>query len=119
MQLPELEGRRLNQSGNGDCFLRTHRNITDTHLDGVEEWVWADVPPDLLRVVHAVCLDEQAAELFVLAPAAEAVRNVGARKLVEDFGAIAFEAGVMPTPEGRVGGESKDMGQEVAHRVHD
>ena len=40
-------------------------------------------------------------------------------KVLENFGAVAFVAGVEAEPEGRVGGERHDVRQKVAHRIHD
>ncbi len=72
-----------------------------------------------LGVVEAVGLDEDVDESFKLAVTGEGIGDVGARKFVEDLGAIALEAGVVAAPEGRVGREREQVGQEIAHRVHD
>ena len=78
-----------------------------------------DIPPDLLRVVDAVGLDQQVDEVFELAVARKAVRDIRARKLIEDLRAIALEPRLHPAPERRVRGERQDVRQKVAHRIHD
>src|SRR5271163_4812659 len=112
MQLIYLRRRRLDEGGNGQRLLRAHGQVANPHLDGVEEGMRADVPPDLLGVVEAIGLDEHVNEVFEVAVAGEGVRNIGARELVEDLGAVAFESGVITAPKGRVSRERKDMGQE-------
>ena len=117
--MPELAGRRLDQCGDGDGLLGPEGDVADADLYCVEEGVGADVPPDLLGVVDAVGLDEQADIAFELRVAGEAVGQVGAGKVLEDLGAIALVAGVHAQPEGRVRGQRQDVRQEVAQRVHD
>jgi hypothetical protein len=94
-------------------------NVADADLDGVEERVRADVPPDFFCVVDGVGFDEEVYVAFEFGVAGEAVGEVGAGKVFEDLGAVALVAGLHAEPEGRVGGERKDVGKEVAKRVHD
>src|SRR5580704_10929107 len=77
-----------------------------------------DVPPDLLGVVDALGLHQQIHEALVFTPAWKIVRNVGARKFVEYFAAIRFQARVHAQPERRVGGERQNVRQEIPRRVH-
>ena len=95
------------------------RDVADADFDGVEEGMRADVPPDFFGVVDAVGLDEEADVVFELGVAGEAVGQVGAGEVFEDFRAIALVAGVHAEPEGRVGGEREDVRKEVAQGVHD
>src|SRR5579859_4621388 len=77
-----------------------------------------DVPPDLLGVVDAVGADQQTDVAFEFRVTRESVRNPRAGEVLKYLGAVAFVAGIDPEPEGRVGGEGHDVGQEVAHRIH-
>ena len=77
-----------------------------------------DVPPDFLRVVDAIGLDQQLDEIFVFAPAGEIVRNVGARKFVEHLAAIGFQSGIHPQPERRIGRERQNVRQKIARMIH-
>ena len=119
MQLVELDRHGLEERGEGDRLLDPHRHVADAELEGVEERVRADVPPDLLAVVDAVGLDQQLDVVVVLGEAAEVVRDAGAREAVEDHAAVRLEAGVAALPEGRVGGQREEVRQEVARLVHD
>src|SRR3954470_15416529 len=49
MELVKLYDRRLNQCCETHRFIEAQRNVANTHLESVEEWVRPDVPPDLLR----------------------------------------------------------------------
>ena len=94
-------------------------NVADADLDGVEEGMGADVPPDFFCVIDRVGLDEEVDVAFKLGVAGEAVREVGAGEVFEDLGAVALVAGLHAEPEGRVGGEREDVREEVAQGVHD
>ncbi len=117
--MPEFAGGGLDERGDGDGLLGAKGDVADADLDRVEERVGADVPPDFFCVVDGVGLDEQVDVAFELGVAGEAVGEVGARKVFEDLGAVALVAGLHAEPEGRVGGEREDVGEEVAERVHD
>ena len=118
MQLVKLRHGRLDQRGDRDGLVRAHRNIADAELDGVEEWMRPDVPPDLLRVIDAVGLDQQLDEVLVLAPARKIVGDVGARELVEHLAAIGLQPGVHAEPERRVGRQRQHVRQEIARVIH-
>ena len=119
VEAPELAGGGLDERGDGDGLVGAQRDVADADFDGVEEGMRADVPPDFFGVVDAVGLDEQVDVAFELGVAGEAVGKVGAGEVFEDLGAVALVAGLHAEPEGRVGGEREDVGEEVAHRVHD
>ena len=116
MEAPELAGGGLDERGDGDGLVGAEWDVADADFDGVEEGVGADVPPDFFGVVDAVGLDEEVDVVFELGVAGEAVGEVGAGEVFEDFCAIAFVAGLHAEPEGGVGGEREDVGEEVAER---
>src|SRR3954468_495271 len=118
VQLVQLHYSRLDQCGECDRFVQAQRNVADADLEGVEEWVRADIPPDLFGVIDALGTDQQVDEVLEVAPTGEGVRNIGARKLVKDFAAIRFQPGVHSKPEWRIRRERQQVRQEVAHRVH-
>ena len=109
----------LDERGDGDGFFGAERDVAGADFDGVEERMRADVPPDFFGVVDAVGAHQQADVVFEFGVAGEGVGDAGARKIFKDFGAVAFVAGVEAEPEGRVGGERHDVGEKVAHRIHD
>ena len=76
------------------------------------------VPPDLLRIVDAVQVDEQLDVVLVLAPGAEVVGDAGARKPPEDRRAVRLQPGVASHPERRARRKRQQVRQEVAHLVH-
>ena len=84
----------------------------------VEEWMRPNVPPDLLRVVDAVGLDQQLDEIFVLAPAGKIIRNIGARKFVEHLAAVGLQPGIHAQPERRIGRERQNVRQKIARVIH-
>ena len=119
VEVPELAGGGLDEGGDGDGLGCGEGNVADANLDGVEERMRADVPPDFFGVVDAVGLDEEVDVLLELGVAGEAVGEVGAGEVFEDFGAVAFVAGLHAEPEGGVGGEREDVREEVSDGVHD
>ena len=119
VQSAEIRSGGLDERGDGDGLFGAQRDVAGAHFNGIEERMRPDVPPDFLGVVDAVGADQQADVVLEFGVAGEGVGNTGARKVLEDLGAIAFVAGVEAEPEGRVGGERHDVRQEIAHRVHD
>ena len=119
VQAVEVRGSGLDERGDGDGFFGAKGNVAGADFDGVEEGMGADVPPDFFGVVDAAGADQQADVVVELGIAGEGVGDAGAREVFKYFGAVSFVAGVEAEPEGRVGGERHDVGQEVAHRVHD
>src|SRR5947207_10868665 len=79
----------------------------------------SDVPPNFLRVIDATGLDEQLAVVFVLGKAFECVGNPSARKTLEHFESIPFQAGVLANPEWRVGRERVNVREKIARLIHD
>ena len=79
----------------------------------------SDVPPNLFGVIDAFGSYEEVDVVFELGVAGECVGDAGAGEVFKDLGAIAFVSGVEAEPEGGVGGERHDVGEEVSHGVHD
>src|SRR6266487_5654369 len=79
----------------------------------------SNVPPDFLCVIDATGLDEQLAVVFVLGKALERVGNPGARKTLEHFESITFQARVLADPERRVGRERVNVREKIARLIHD
>ena len=119
MEAIEISRGGLDERGDGDGLLGAERDVAGADFDGVEEGMGANVPPDFFGVVDAVGADEQADIVFKFGVAREGVGDAGAGEVFKDLGAVAFVAGVEAEPEGRVGGQRHDVGQKVAHRVHD
>ena len=61
VELPELDGDRLEERGEADRLVDAHRHVADAVLERGEERMRPHVPPDLLRVVDAVRLHQQSA----------------------------------------------------------
>src|SRR3984957_434241 len=101
VQLPQFAGGGLDERSDSDGLFRAHRDVAYAHLDSVEEGVWPNIPPDLLRIVHAIGFNQQIAKLLVLTPTAEAVRNIRTRELIEDLRPIALQSGVTTAPDNR------------------
>ena len=99
VELVELGDQGLDERGDGDGFFEAHGKIHDAELESGEVRMGTDIPPDFLGAIDAVGLDEEVDEVGVLAPAWEIVGDVGARELVEDFAAVALEAGFEAKPE--------------------
>ena len=119
MEAVEIGCGGLDERGDGDGFFSAERDVAGADFDGVEERMRANVPPDFFGVVDAVGAHKQADVVFKFGVAGEGVGDTGTWKILKDFGAVAFVAGVEAEPEGRVGGERHDVGQKIAHRIHD
>ena len=104
MQLVQLRHGGLDQSGQRNGLVGPHGNIADPELDRIKERMRPDIPPDLLRVIDAVGLDQQLDEIFVFSPAGEVIRNIGARKFVEHLAAVGLQSRIHSQPERRIGG---------------
>src|SRR5437764_13128401 len=79
----------------------------------------SNVPPDFFRVVDAAGLDEQLAVILVLGKALERVGNPGARKTLEHFESITFQARVLADPERRIDRERVNVREKIARLIHD
>ena len=88
MKLVQLGDRGLDERGQRNGFIHPHRNIANPEFQGAEEWVRPDIPPDFLRIIDAVGLDQQLDEVVVLAPTGKVIGNIRARKLVKNFATI-------------------------------
>src|SRR5581483_6964577 len=97
----ELRHERLDQSDDRDRMIESGRHVADAHLDGVEEMVRADVPPDLLSVVDTAGLHEGLHEVLERGLAVELVRNSRSWKPLEDLRSRRHEAGAASEPERR------------------
>ena len=53
VEAPELAGGGLDERGDGDGLVGAEGDVADADLDGVEEGVRADVPPDFFGVVDS------------------------------------------------------------------
>jgi len=119
VEAEEVGRRGLNERRNGDGFRGAQGNVAGPDLNRIEVGMGSDVPPDLFGVVDAVGADEQVDIILEFGVAGEGVGDACAGEVFEDFGAVALVTGVEAEPEGGVGGERHDVGQEVAERVHD
>src|SRR5260370_32205038 len=102
MQLIKLRYRGLNEGPQRDGLIGAHRNVAHPEFDRVKERMRPNVPPDLLRVIDAVGLNQELDEVLVLAPTGKIIRNVGSRKLVKHLATVRLEASIHPQPERRV-----------------
>src|SRR6185369_16209943 len=100
-QLIQLRDNRLKQSRNRERVVDARRNITNTKLECRKVWMRPNVPPDLLAVVDTFGLDQQIDVALEPAVRIEVIRNIGTRKLFEDFCAIRLETRVVAHPERR------------------
>src|ERR1044071_3258608 len=100
-QLIQLRDNRLKQRRNRERVVDARRNITNTKFKCREIWMRSNVPPDLLSVIDTFGLDQQIDVALERAVRIEVIRNIGTRKLFEDFCAIGFETGVVAHPERR------------------
>src|SRR4029077_7425934 len=67
----QFRRRRLNQRRQRNRLLDAHRNIANSKLERVKEWMRPDVPPDFFRVIDAVSLDQKLDVAVILSPAWE------------------------------------------------
>src|SRR5216684_1270972 len=114
----QLDDEGLGERGNGHSFFDFGGDIAHAELERAERRMRAHVPPDFFAAVDAVELNEEAEKIFVGAPGFELLGNAGARETAKDGGAEGFQAGVAAHPEGRAGGESEQVREEVANHVH-
>src|SRR5712664_1888056 len=114
----QLDDEGLGERGDGHSFFDFGGDIAHAELERAERRMRAHVPPDFFAAVDAVELDEEAEKIFVGAPGFELLGNAGARETAKDGGAEGFQAGVAAHPEGRAGGESEQVREEVADHVH-
>src|ERR1039458_7595010 len=119
MQLVQHGHGRLDQRCNSHGFVEPHGNVAYPYLEGVKEWMRADVPPDFLAVIDAMGLDQKVDEGLVFRPVGENIGNVGSREPLKHFTAVRFKPGIHTHPEGRVRRQRQDMRQEVPHGIHD
>src|SRR5258708_26407153 len=92
IQFVELGHGRLNQSRQRDRLLNSHGDVAHPELEGIEEWMRPNVPPDLLGVIDTVRLDQQLHKVLVLAPTREIIRHVRSRELVKYFATVGLQA---------------------------
>src|SRR5262245_28661231 len=118
-QLVELDADRLDERRDRDRLVGAHRDVADAELDRLEEGVRPHVPPDLLAVVDAFCLDQEVHERVELLRRLEGLGDGRARKAVEHFRAEALQPAVPSEPEGGVRREGEQMREEVADLVED
>src|SRR5258708_35373294 len=118
IQFVEFGHGRLNQSRQRNRLLNSHRHVAYPELEGIEEWMRSNVPPDLLRVINAVRLDQQLDEVLVLAPAREIIGDVRAWEFVEYFAAVGFQPRIHPQPERRISRQRQNMPQKVPRVIH-
>src|SRR6185369_9097614 len=109
----------LKQRRDRECVVDARRNITNTKLERREVWIQANVPPDFLTVVDTAGFDQQVDVTLKVEVRIEVIGNVGARKLLEYFGAIRFQTRVVAHPEGRRRRECQHVRQKIASSIHD
>src|SRR5437868_2579812 len=73
IELIQLCYRGLNQGRQSYSLIGAHGDVTNAKLDGAEEWMRANVPPDFFGIVDAVGLDQELDDIVVLAPAGDIV----------------------------------------------
>ena len=95
----QLGDDRLNQGRHRQRVVDPRLRVAHANLERVEKWMEPNVPPDFLRVIDAAGLDQQLAVVFILRKALERVGNSGARKTLEHFQSITFQARVLADPE--------------------
>src|SRR3546814_2806123 len=78
-----------------------------------------NVPPDLGAVLEQAGAHHDVEVALVLAEAVEALRQAGARQLLEHREAIALEAGHLAAPERRGGRQRQQVRQEVGDLLHE
>src|ERR1700683_1158418 len=118
MQLIELRHRSLNQRGQRNRLIRAHGNVAHPELNRIKKRMRPDVPPDLLRIIDAVGLDQQLDEVFILAPAGKVIRNVGPGKLVKYLAPVSLQPCIHPQPEGRVSRQREEVRQKIPRMIH-
>ena len=101
-QFVKLGNNRLDERGHRERVVDARLRVADADLERVEKRMEPDVPPDFLRIIDATGLDQQLAVIFVLGKRFERVGNSGARKTLEHFEPITFQAGVCPTQKGEL-----------------
>src|SRR4030095_11883622 len=87
-QFRQLGDNRLKQGGDRDGVINARGNIADSKLQWWGERMRPAVPPDLLPVVNATCLDQQLDVTLKARIRVEMVGDVSARKLLKDFGTV-------------------------------
>src|SRR5205814_8724884 len=85
----------LNQSRTRERVVHARLRVAHANFERFEKWMKSDVPPDFFRVIDATGLYEQLAVVFVLGQAFERVGNTSARKALENFESITFQARVL------------------------
>src|SRR5437762_9127785 len=93
--------------------------IAHANFERLEKWMESNVPPDFFRVIDAAGFDQELAVIFVLGKTFECVWNPSARKTLEHFESITFQAGVLADPERRVGRERVNVREKIARLIHD
>jgi hypothetical protein len=76
------------------------------------------VPPDLLRVVDAVQVNQQLHVFVVLAPRSEVLGDARPREPAEHGRPERPQAGVAADPERRARGQGEEMREEIPRLVH-
>src|SRR5436853_4179042 len=106
---------RCDRGGVLDGGLR----IRHAHLDGPEARVRAELPPPDARLGDPAGARAPRECVRVLLPAVQWRRHPLARQELAQLGADGCEAGVRAAVEGRVSGESEQLGEVVAEAVVD
>ena len=90
---------RLHHRGQSDSVVHAGLGVADSKLDRVEERMEPDVPPNLFRVIDAVCRNQELQVIFVLGKTFENIGDTGAREALEDVSSIRLEACILAQPE--------------------
>ncbi len=115
--LPQLGHDSLQNRGHRDRLVHPGADVADPELQGRIIPVRPDVPPDLGAVGNAARAGQGLEVMGVLGPVGDDPGHAGPGEAAEDDAAVRFQPRVAPVPEGRAGGETEDVGQEVAGDV--
>src|SRR6185503_20002768 len=94
IELVQFSDYGLDQRRKGDHLIDLRREVAYPEFQSREGRMRSYVPPYLLRLVDAAGLQQKSDIVVILGPGAEIVGYIGARELLEDLTAIAFQPGV-------------------------
>src|SRR6266568_4174817 len=102
MQPCQLRYQRLAQRRQRQRILHRCWHIEDAELNRVEEWMRANIPPDLLPIINHACRNQRLHIGIEISPGAIELRYAAARKWPPNYRTIRLDACKTPTPERRI-----------------
>src|SRR5258707_6346166 len=108
-ELIDLYADGLEERGDAHRLVDGHRHIADAELHGIEEGMYAQVPPDLLCIVDAIGLYEQFYKIVIGLDAFKVFGDARAGEFVKYFCPVGLVSREPSFPEGGVGAEGIDM----------